>query len=115
MRLESLDTYPIRVNAISQTLSSATRYNKRWQKARNALSGWRSRMGWLMFMCHFPKKSPVIIGSFVESDVQLGARQKEGILPLGKPLAVRVGLLALRTVCPANPFHAFESRVFIEN
>ena len=35
--------------------------------------GWRKSPGCLIFLGHFPKESPVISGSFAESDVQLKA------------------------------------------
>ena len=36
----------------------------------------------LIFICHFPQKSPIISGSFAKHEVQLGTRQAEGLQPL---------------------------------
>ena len=40
---------------------------------RLSTAGWRRVMGCLIFMGHFPQKSPIIIGSFAKNDLQLKA------------------------------------------
>jgi len=36
-------------------------------------TGWRRRIGWLIFIGHFSPKSPIISGSFAKRDLQLKA------------------------------------------
>jgi len=42
-------------------------------KTRDMNTGWRRPIGYLIFMSHFPPKSPTISGSFAENDQQLKA------------------------------------------
>jgi len=44
-------------------------------------TGWRIHIGCIIFVRQFLQKSPEISGSFAERDLQLGARQAEGLQP----------------------------------
>ena len=46
-------------------------------KLSSGAAGWREPIECLIFICRFLQKSPIIGGSFVERDPQLGARQAE--------------------------------------
>jgi len=39
----------------------------------HVVTGWRRTIGWLIFIGHFPQKSPVISDSFAKNDLQLEA------------------------------------------
>ena len=62
-------------------------------------TGWRRPIGCLIVIGHFPQKSPIISGSFAERDLQMGARQAEGLSPWSRSVRVS-GILVSQNFSP---------------
>ena len=44
-----------------------------WSKLQHYPTGWRRPIGYIIFIGHFPRKSPMISGCFAKNDLQLKA------------------------------------------
>jgi len=70
------------------------------------VSGWQRPIGYLIFVGHFPQKSPMISGSFAKNDLQLKASY--GSSPPCNKWAVHISFFFLQSTFPpkigGNPY-----------
>jgi len=65
---------------VSKSMSTSIHVNLCMYFCLHICTRWRRRIGCLIFIGHFPQKSPIISGSFAKNDLQLKASY-ESLLP----------------------------------